>query len=333
MIFDIHHLRMNMIRKLVSIVTPCYNGEKFIKQYAETVLSLNYERLELIFVNDGSSDNTKEKIMHYSKKFLERGILFKYLEKSNGGAASAVQMALDFVEGEYIILYDIDDILFENAISSKVNFLEEHREYGMVRSNGIVIMEDKDGDSGNIFVSNLEEKRNEFIFDSLVFGMTNNWPGSYMIRTEAFIEANHGTNIYLSQYGQNLQMMLPVAYKYRCGFIDEIQMKYIVYKNSHSHSIKGGTENDLRLLLGYIENRKEIIKPLVGDKYEWYCEEIDMHFAQDLCLLGYITRNKIVYVPSFRKLCRSGKLSIKEIIHCLFLFNPALDKIFHNIRG
>ena len=45
---------------LVSIITPCYNGEEFIKDYFEMILKLEYTNLELFFVNDGSTDRTEE---------------------------------------------------------------------------------------------------------------------------------------------------------------------------------------------------------------------------------------------------------------------------------
>ena len=49
-----------MTKPLVSIITPCYNGEAFLKRYFESILNQTYPNLELIFINDGSTDRTEE---------------------------------------------------------------------------------------------------------------------------------------------------------------------------------------------------------------------------------------------------------------------------------
>jgi glycosyltransferase involved in cell wall biosynthesis len=59
---------------IVSIVTPCYNGEKHIHRYLDSLLAQTYSNIELIFVNDGSSDNTEKIVLSYTDKFESKGI-------------------------------------------------------------------------------------------------------------------------------------------------------------------------------------------------------------------------------------------------------------------
>ena len=79
-----------MDKPLVSIITPCYNGETFLHRYFESILAQTYPNLELIFVNDGSTDKTEEIAMSYQKKLCEKGIRYIYLEQENAGQAAAL---------------------------------------------------------------------------------------------------------------------------------------------------------------------------------------------------------------------------------------------------
>ena len=54
--------------KLVSIITPCYNGERYLDRYFNSLLEQTYPSVELIFVNDGSTDNTEKIAMEYGRK-------------------------------------------------------------------------------------------------------------------------------------------------------------------------------------------------------------------------------------------------------------------------
>lgn len=68
---------------LVSIITPCFNGEAFIDRYFQSVLSQTYPNIELVFVNDGSTDQTETIALSYSSKLAAKGIIFKYLSQDN----------------------------------------------------------------------------------------------------------------------------------------------------------------------------------------------------------------------------------------------------------
>jgi glycosyltransferase involved in cell wall biosynthesis len=244
----------------VTIITPIYNGERFIDQYISSLLQQTYNNVELIIVNDGSTDRTLD-LCEKKKVLLEqKGWKIQILSQANKGAASAVNTALKKVSGDYIMLFDVDDILMPDNISSKALFLDMHPEYGMVRNNGYMVFEDDLNNTNIPLVKNDKEKQNEWIFDDLVYAYTNNWPGTFMVRFSFFHSLHPDLEIYTSQYGQNLQLMLSVAWFYKTGFIDSYLTKYIIYKRSHSHS-----DNPMRLhelQIGYIQNRIGIIEKM-----------------------------------------------------------------------
>lgn len=250
----------------VTVITPIYNGERFIDQYISTLLQQTYNNVELIIVNDGSTDNTLS-LCEKKKVLLEqKGWKILIISQPNKGAAAAVNAALKKVSGDYLMLFDVDDILMPDNIALKAFFLDTHPEYGMVRNNGYMVFED-DLENTNIpLIKDDKEKENEWIFDDLVYGTTNNWPSTFMVRFSFFHSLNPDLEIYTSQYGQNLQLMLPVAWSYKTGFIDSYSTKYVIYKKSHSHS-----DNTMRLhelQIGYINNRIAIIEQMKITKKE-----------------------------------------------------------------
>lgn len=94
----------------ISVIIPVYNGEKYIKKTIEMVLNQKYKEIELILVNDGSTDNSKQ-ICEYYEKADSR---VKVINKTNGGICSARNMGIKYASGEYISFIDQDDEIVED---------------------------------------------------------------------------------------------------------------------------------------------------------------------------------------------------------------------------
>lgn len=276
---------------MVSIIVPCYNGEKFIKRCFNSILNQSYKKIQLIIVNDGSTDNSEIIILEYKDKFIENGIEFEYLYKENGGPSSAINEGLKLVEGKYLTLLDIDDYIMEKSIELKVNFLEENNDYDIVRTNGYYVTEDNLEQKENLFIVNQEEKDNIRIFDDLISGKTNNWAGSYMLRSNKLFDFYKDRNIYESRFGQNLQVLLPLAYIGKSGFIDIPLMKYIKQKASLSQV--NNLENQINNLLGYKDIRLQMVD-LIVDKYEKnnYIKLIESNYARLIMELAVFNKCK-----------------------------------------
>ena len=109
--------------KLISIVTPCYNGEKYVKRYFDSLLRQTYKNFEIIFINDGSKDKTEEIALAYKKIFEKQNIKFIYIFQDNAGQAAAVNNGLKYVNGDYLAWPDSDDFYEENALETLLEFL------------------------------------------------------------------------------------------------------------------------------------------------------------------------------------------------------------------
>jgi glycosyltransferase involved in cell wall biosynthesis len=109
--------------ELVSIITPTYNAEKFIRATIESVQNQTYQNWEMILVDDASTDETVKIIQDFAEKD-SRIKLFK-LEK-NSGNGFARNIALEKAVGKYIAYLDADDLWFPNKLEKQIQFLKEN---------------------------------------------------------------------------------------------------------------------------------------------------------------------------------------------------------------
>ena len=134
-----------MIAPKISLIVPVYGVERYISQFAESVLSQTYDDIQFIFVNDGTKDRSMQilaelisgKYSHLSERIL-------IIDKENGGLPSARKAGLDVAEGEYILFADSDDWLETDAVAKIMAKAEETdadviyfdlvKEYGHKRS-------------------------------------------------------------------------------------------------------------------------------------------------------------------------------------------------------
>jgi glycosyltransferase involved in cell wall biosynthesis len=99
----------------VSVITPVFNGEKYIAETIQSILNQTYKNIELIVVNDGSTDKSEE-IIHSFKD--ERIVYFK---RENKGQAAASNFGLSKATGDYIKFFDADDIMNAEHIEFQLN--------------------------------------------------------------------------------------------------------------------------------------------------------------------------------------------------------------------
>ncbi len=217
---------------LVSILTPCYNGENFLFRLFDSILAQDYPHMEFIFVDDGSTDRTKEKAMSYADAFLKKGIDFQYYYQENAGQAAALNCALSHAKGKYFIWPDSDDWLMEGAVSLRVDFLEQHPNCPMVRSDGAYYSE-QDLNTPLRPVAHDYDKKTKSIFEDLIYERTYCCCGCYMMRASAFFKVHPSGKILEARGGQNWQMEIPVSYLGDCGYIDKVLYGVLDRVGSH----------------------------------------------------------------------------------------------------
>lgn len=111
-----------MEEKLISIIIPVYNAEKYLKETIFSILVQDYKNFEVILVNDGSSDNSFELCLELSK--LDHRV--KVFDQENGGVSKARNKGLMEAKGDYIAFVDADDIIKEDMLSVLFNCAKKH---------------------------------------------------------------------------------------------------------------------------------------------------------------------------------------------------------------
>ena len=112
-----------MTAPLVSVVMPAYNAERFIGQALDSALAQSYRPVEIIVVDDGSSDRTAEIAGQRAVRLVRR---------QHGGEAAARNAGLAHARGAYWTVFDADDLMPPDRIELQVDHLERHSEHGMV---------------------------------------------------------------------------------------------------------------------------------------------------------------------------------------------------------
>ena len=315
----------------VTIIIPCYNGANYLHTCLKSVLEQSYKKIEVIIVNDGSEDNSEEIIFSYRESFERRGYNLKYISQDNQGAAAAINNALPYVTGDYLMLYDVDDVIFRDNVLEKVSFLEQNSEYSMVCNNGYYVKSIEEVGTRLFWNSKSYERKD--MFEELLVGKALNWPGSYMVRTNEFIERIlPDRQIYISQFGQNLQVMLPMAYRSKVGFISKPLMKYYIHSDSHSHV--GGKVEILQRSRGYEGNRLGVLETMHIEKQELneYILRVRKLFAERRILqtikwqdeklfceeLNACTEGKYIYIVKWW-LSRIGIFTWMTFLHYTFI--------------
>ena len=113
----------------VSVIVPVYNVEKYIDKCLESLVNQTLKDIEIIIVNDGSTDNSIKIVEEYKEKYKNKII---YLEKENGGLSDARNYGIQYAKGEYIAFLDSDDYvdrkmyekLYNKAIENNSDIVE-----------------------------------------------------------------------------------------------------------------------------------------------------------------------------------------------------------------
>lgn len=117
---------------LVSIITPCYNADRYVDDCVLSVLSQTYKNWELILIDDCSTDKTPQKILKYCQQ--DKRIKFYTTEKRSGGPAHPRNIGISHASGDFIAFLDVDDLWLPNKLQEQIEYALSNN-YEFVYSN------------------------------------------------------------------------------------------------------------------------------------------------------------------------------------------------------
>lgn len=316
-----------MNKPRVSIITTCWNGESFINRFFDSILNQTYSKLELIFVNNGSVDKTGKIAESYRRKLQEKGVIFKYiyLEK-NVFASGGYNEGLKHFTGDYLIWVDSDDIMYPNHIEEKIRFLEQNKGYAWaVCKCRIVDEKQPDVGIGELEISHANKAEN--LFERYIKRENIYFTGlGFIVRSSAFLDVNPTRSIFISKPGANWQLLLPIAYKYDCAYIDLTLGDYLVRQDSESRVDQTRDILETNIIFEKILN--ETIEKIHPENKQYYLNMITNIFIKEKLVVAYKLKDKALLEQQYQLIKTKNILTNKDKIIYFRSKYSTLDYIF-----
>jgi alpha-1,3-rhamnosyltransferase len=228
----------NSLPPLVSIVIPAYNHERFVKQTIKSLIDQDYPNLELIVLNDGSTDNTSQSIKELTPECLKRFKRVEIIDKNNEGLTNTLNQAVRMARGEFIFHIASDDWVEPDAISSLVNEIMQDERIALacgdadfIDENGNLSSCKKNGTNFTSFVKLHTSGRADFLperdfgsYKSLLLG--NYIPIGLLVRSSIYEDVGYyPAGVML----EDLDLWLRVAKKYKIVFLNRVLAHYRIH--------------------------------------------------------------------------------------------------------
>jgi glycosyltransferase involved in cell wall biosynthesis len=114
-----------MDRKLISVIIPVYNGEAYLRECIDSILNQSYRNFEVIVINDGSTDGTRDIL----ERFYSDNTAITVINKKNGGVSAARNDGINASRGEYLMFLDADDEYLPDALKQMVMEMDDETDF------------------------------------------------------------------------------------------------------------------------------------------------------------------------------------------------------------
>jgi glycosyltransferase involved in cell wall biosynthesis len=228
----------------VSIITSCFNREKFIAETLACVQKIHYSNWECIVVDDGSTDNSAKII----QEFVQKDDRFKYLYHSNSGISITKNVAIANSSGKYIFPLDSDDLISPEYIPEAVKIMEKNLNVKVVYADGVYFG-----------TKNKKWRLAEYSFNELL--ISNCIHNSAMFRRIDFDK----TNGYDPELLINEDWDLWINILKSGGEVVKIKKKYFFYRKHEDSSIVKYPQRDDEMLKLLYQKNKDVYDQLLGN--------------------------------------------------------------------
>lgn len=232
------------MKELISIIVPVYNVENYLDKCIESLVSQTYKNIEIILIDDGSTDNSGKMCDEWAKK--DERIIIKHMK--NAGVSSARNSGVKIAKGNYIGFVDADDFIKEDMFEFLLTNMHEHKSDISICSsfhiyeNGKVTHEKKE--NINIELSNIEALICIFKTGYYGTGIWNKLFKSDLLKNNSF-------NIGIS-YGEELPVLFNAIKNSKKIFYSSVP-KYYYFQRT------GSATHNKKINIGMIKNFKSVI--------------------------------------------------------------------------
>lgn len=234
---------------LVSVIMPTYNAAQFIDEALASILCQTYKNVEIIVVDDGSTDGTAQIVARYS------GVRYLYQLNSGGFPGSPRNMGIRQSTGAYIAFLDADDVMLPDRLQAQVELLTHHCDVGLIFSNYRNFSANGPAEQSHFetcpLLMELLKQKEGLILESeeataLLVRENIGVPSSLMIRREILRDAPFFSTE--MQIGEDFHFYYRAARKWKLGLVNSIGS----LRRLHGNNITGDA---LRMMHSFVVSR------------------------------------------------------------------------------
>ena len=286
-----------MKSNLVSVIIPCYNGEKYLSQALKSVLWQTYNNWECILVDDGSTDKSAE----IFKKYAQHDNRFRYIYQENKGLAASRNTGLVIARGDFIQFLDDDDILLPRRFHCCIEQFMQHSEADIVYSD-YACFSLKDG-----FIRALPAKVpytdavRAFMFHLDISFVT--LVHSFIFRRKVFDTIRFDANLH--SYGEDIECWIRIALNGASFYyVDEVLS---IYRSSEDAL----TQNEVKLFLSKLKTMERYRNNPKSIEYASEYSQAVQHFRECLTISYFMEKMFREGFKEFKLIWKTARLRSK----------------------
>ena len=211
----------------VSVIIPCFNSQNTIREAVDSVLAQTMQDFELIIVDDGSTDHSKQILSEY-------GDQVNYLYRENGGQSAARNSGIRAAGGEYLAFLDADDLWLPEKLEKQIRNMEEKKV--MWSYCDCLYFRDSDQSSRGKHSQLFFPSKEGWIAKSLLLGNCIASP-TPVIKREVFNSCGLFDESPIFRIGEDWDMWLRIAVKYPVGYLSEVLARHREHTGSVSYAV------------------------------------------------------------------------------------------------
>jgi len=271
----------------VSVIIPTFNSAQYIMEGIQSVLTQSFKDFEIIVIDDGSTDNTKEIL----KPYIEDGLI-RYIYQTNQGPGAARNTGIKAGKGEYIAFLDADDQLFPESVGVRRELLDEHKDIFLAFSDYVLSADNSSSMKPRLrslgFLNKFQDAINVNIGNRYVFNekfINLFWEFSprpictitVMIRRSLVDKVGcFRTDV---SVGEDIDYWMRIAARYKVGYIDEPLAIYNHHAGALTKNVERYYSDAIKMYSTYLDSeifdRKIVYKKMsslyfsLGYHYIW----------------------------------------------------------------
>lgn len=279
---------------LVSVVIPCYNHEKFIQAAIQSIIDQDYQNIELIIIDDGSTDESVIKIQEMASICAKRFVRFEFKHRPNKGLCATLNEALEWVNGVYYSPIASDDLLIKNKTSIQVDFLQNHHEIDGV-FGGVNII-----DENGKYLHEIHPSSRELSFKNIILSNYTILAPSQMLRTSSIKKLSSPSGIYPTSLKiEDWYMWLKLS---QTGTLKNLPYVFTSYRNHASNTMKQrkviqDARNDVLRLFDespYFKQAQSILNLMAILENKQYIKIMSLIIKYPSLLLNFLFYKKLI---------------------------------------